>query len=194
MRHDIILSGPAFRIRPIGDADAEFVLSLRTNPGLNRFLHTTSSDVTQQVAWLADYYERPKDYYFVIERISSGKPEGVIAVYDIEPISCSGEWGRWILYPNSLAAVESVMLIYRCAFDVLNLDAVYCRTVAANETVVSFHDSCEIPERKLLPAYYEINGEKLDAVQHSLQRNCWPDIDQRLLRFATLTARRLDCA
>jgi RimJ/RimL family protein N-acetyltransferase len=192
MRHDICLSGPAFRIRPITDSDAEFVLKLRTNPALNRFLHETSSDVNEQLAWLSTYYERQGDYYFVIERNVSGTPEGVISLYNIEPRLRIGEWGRWILNPSSLAAVESAMLIYRCAFDILKLDTVYCQTIAANDSIVSFHDSCKIPERKLLPGYLECNGMKLDAIQHSLQGNCWADIDQRLFRLATLTARRLN--
>lgn len=191
MRHEISLDGPAFRIRPVCDSDAEFILRLRTNPILNRFLHSTSNIIDDQLGWLAAYYVRPDDYYFVIERRSSGRPEGVIAIYGIEKQEKCGEWGRWILLPHSLAAIESAMLIYRCAFEVLGLHFVYCRTVAANRSVVSFHDSCGICDRVLLPRYFDIGGERHDAIQHSIGLSQWPDMGMRLLKLATLTSRRL---
>lgn len=191
MRHDITLTGAAFRLRPIGGGDAAFVLQLRTDPTLNRFLHATSDSIADQLSWLSRYYERPDDYYFVVESIRSGNPEGVISVYDIERQSLQGEWGRWILRPGSLAAVESSWLIYRAAFERLGLESVYCRTVAENKPVVSFHDSCGISDRCVLPGHFEIAGRSVDAIQHRVARSSWPKLDQRLSTLAALTARRL---
>jgi RimJ/RimL family protein N-acetyltransferase len=191
MRHNLILAGPAFRLRPIGDADAHLHLELRCNPYLNRFLHATSSSVEDQLAWLADYYERPEDYYFVVERLETGAPEGVISVYDIDFEIGSGEWGRWILKPGSLAAVESAWLIYRYSFEQLKLAQVYCRTVADNQPVVSFHDSCGIPQRRLLPGHFDFGGNRVDAVEHLIDHWAWTQISPRLEKLAQLTARRL---
>jgi RimJ/RimL family protein N-acetyltransferase len=189
MRHELSLAGAAFGLRPVRDEDAAFIVGLRSDPELGRYLHPTSPNVADQLAWLARYYERPGDYYFVIERLATGAPEGLIGVYDIE--AGQAEWGRWLLKPGSLAAVESAALVYRCAFELLQLDAVYCRTVAANERVVSFHDSCGIAERRLLPGHFELHGERVDAVEHRLTRDAWPPVDARLTHLAQLTARRL---
>lgn len=190
MRHDLTLSGPAFRLRPIGDADAAWVLKLRGDVALNRYLHATSASLADQLAWFSRYYERPGDYYFVVER-HSASPEGVIAVYDVDSQAGCGEWGRWILAPGSLAAIESAWLIYRCAFELLGLQRVYCRTVADNTAVVSFHDSCGITYRRLLPAHVELNGRHVDAIEHSVDLDAWREIGPRLARLAQLTARRL---
>ena len=116
------MEGYAFRLRPITDNEAAFVVELRSNPELNRFLHAISNRIEDQLAWLARYYEREGDYYFVIERRMNGMPEGVIALYNIDLATSSGEWGRWILRPGSLAAVESAYLIYRIAFELLELN------------------------------------------------------------------------
>src|ERR1700733_7831815 len=124
MRHDLTVEGFAFRLRPIGDRDASLVLELRGDAKRNRFLHPIPPRLDDQLAWLARYYERPGDYYFVVERRDSGAAEGVISIYDIDPLGESGEWGRWILKPGSLAAVESAWLIYRCAFEQLGLQRV----------------------------------------------------------------------
>lgn len=189
MRHELSLQGAAFRLRPVRDEDAGFIVGLRSDPELGRWLNPTSPRVEDQLSWLARYYERPGDYYFVIERLSTGAAEGLIGLYDVE--GGEAEWGRWLLKPGSLAAVESAALVYRCAFELLKLEAVCCRTLAANARVVSFHDSCGIPERRLLPGHVELRGERVDAVEHRLTRAAWPAIDFRLTALAQLTARRL---
>ncbi|MBK9162182.1 MAG: GNAT family N-acetyltransferase [Nitrosomonadales bacterium] len=194
MRHDISIEGSIFRLRPIADADASLVVELRNNSELNRFLHASSDKVEDQLAWLAKYYQREGDYYFVIERCSDGAREGVIALYDIDPNKSAGEWGRWILKPGSLAAVESAFLIYRVAFDLLGLEGAYCRTVADNSKVVSFHDSCGISDRKLLPGHFELESGSHDAIEHRVDRSSWDGLRPRLENLVRLTAKRMSRA
>lgn len=190
MRHDLTLEGHAFRLRPITDADALLLVELRGNPELNYYLHASSNRVEDQLAWLARYYEREGDYYFVLERRASRMPEGVLSLYNIDPATHSGEWGRWILKPGSLGAVESAWLIYRAALELLGLDSVYCRTVANNEKVVSFHDSCGVTTCRILPHHFELGERKLDAVEHRVDRASWVKIAPRLERLALLTAQK----
>ena len=191
MRHDLTLAGPAFRLRPITDADAPLVLELRSDAKRNRYLHPISPRLDDQLAWFARYYERPGEYYFVVERRDSGAAEGVISLYDVDLKAGCGEWGRWILRPGSLAAVESAWLIYRSAFEQLGLKRVFCRTVADNVSVISFHDSCGITEKRLLPAHFNLAGKSADAVEHEVTRESWSAIYPRLQKLAELAARKL---
>ena len=191
MRHDLTLVGPGFRLRPIGDGDASLVLALRGNPELNRYLHSISQSLEDQLGWFASYYERPGDYYFVVERRDSGVAEGLISIYDIDFRGGCGEWGRWILKQDSLAGVESAWLIYRCAFEQLGLQRVLCRTVADNAPVVSFHDSCGIAKKRLLLGHFGLRGKQLDAVEHEVDLQSWSEIGPRLEKLSRVTARRL---
>lgn len=191
MRHNFIIEGFAYRLRPIGDKDAEFVVKLRSDPELNHFLHSTSANLGSQLVWLNQYYERFGDWYFVLERRSDKFAEGLISIYDFDAQQVSAEWGRWILRKESIAAVESAWLIYRCAFEQLCLREVYCRTVAENESVVSFHDSCGITERSLLPNHFDLNGRKLDAVEHRVNNTVWRTLAPRLENLSQRMARRL---
>lgn len=191
MLHDLQMDGPGFRLRPISNDDAGFVVGLRSNPDLNKFLHVSSGQVEDQLNWLASYFKRKGDFYFIIERRGSRTPEGTISLYDIDETHRTGEWGRWILKPGSLAAIESAYLIYSVAFELLGLDHVYCRTVADNRKVVSFHDSCGIRSRHLLPQHFEIDGKKLDAVEHTLNSADWPAVRQSLHKLSERTARRV---
>lgn len=191
MRHNIWLEGYAYRLRPINDDDAEFVIDLRSNPKLNRYLHASSNKLEDQLAWFTQYYNRSDDYYFLLERQDNGVREGMIAIYEIDAINKIGEWGRWVLKPSSLAAVESVWLIYWVAFEIIKLKSVYCRTVAENTKVVSFHDSCGIVECQLLPNYFDINGRRMDAIEHRVNSDTWTRIRPRLEKLAQLTARKV---
>jgi RimJ/RimL family protein N-acetyltransferase len=191
MRHDLILAGPAFRLRPITDADALLVLELRSDSKRNHYLHPIPPHLDEQLAWFARYYERTGDYYFVVERQDSGAAEGVISLYDVDPQGDYGEWGRWILRPGSLAAVESAWLIYRCAFEQLGLKRVFCRTVAENVLVISFHDSCGITAKRLLPGHFNLGGKPADAVEHEVTRETWSAINPRLQKLAEVAARKL---
>ncbi len=192
MRHDLFMEGYAFRLRPISDDDAAFVVGLRSDQELNRYLHASAHRVEDQLAWLARYYEAAESFYFVVERSANGMPEGTIGLYDVDRSAGTGEWGRWILRSGSLAAVESAYLIYRIAFERLGLSSVYCRTVAENEQVVSFHDSCGISARRVLPEYFELHGRTHDAVEHQLHLVEWPAVGGRLNQLSQLTARRVN--
>lgn len=191
MRHKIVMEGFAFRLRPISDEDAEFILQLRSDPELNTFLHSTPISLDYQLNWLARYYERSGDWYFILERRCDSKPEGLISLYDHNTQQRCAEWGRWILGRRSLAAVESAWLIYRCAFEQLNLRKVYCRTVADNKSVVSFHDSCGISDRILLSDHFNLNGRTLDAVEHRVDESAWKLMEPRLKILAQRIAFKL---
>jgi RimJ/RimL family protein N-acetyltransferase len=185
------VEGYGFRLRPVTDRDAGFVVELRNTPGLNQYLHAGATGVQEQLAWQARYYDRTDSYYFIVERLTSGSAEGVLGLYDVDRNTATGEWGSWILRPDSLAAVESVYLLYRIAFEQLGLQSLYCRTVAENRKVVSFHDSCGITSCRILPGHYELRGRKYDAVEHRLELATWSTVRTRLERLSQLTARRM---
>ena len=56
------------KARLVEEQDAAFILSLRTDPKLSRFLHPTENDEEKQRAYIRGYKEREKqgkDYYFI---------------------------------------------------------------------------------------------------------------------------------
>lgn len=193
MRHDLSAAGSAFGLRPITLADAGFVVQLRARGGRGAFMHSIAPDVAQQEAYLARYLERPDDYYFIIYRLATGEAEGTIGLYDIDWRDRSAQWGRWIVREGSLAALESAVLLYELAFDRLGLQMVYCRTVAANTAVLSFHRSFGLVMHELLPRHFRIGDHVYDAVEQRLTRELWNDIRAGVhattLRFAGRVAR-----
>jgi RimJ/RimL family protein N-acetyltransferase len=174
VRHDLRLDGRAFRLRPIDLGDAGFVVTLRTDPRAAGRLHPVSGSVADQVAWLAGYLLRPGDWYWIVERRFDDAPEGTVGLYDLDEAAGAAEWGRWILRPGSLAAAESALLLYRIAFEHLGLNEVYCRTVATNSAVVSFHDRSGLDRAGTVPGVFQLGEARVDAVKHRLRRESWP--------------------
>ncbi len=193
MKHNIYIKGHAFSLRPIELSDAQLIVKLRTTqPERSQFIHPIPTDVSLQESYLQRYFNLPNDYYFVVERIKSCQPEGLIGIYDLDKQSKSAEWGRWILAANSLAAIESCWLIYQVAFKYLQLQQVYCRTIAQNQSVVSFHDSCGLSRNQILPQYFKLGEEQYDAIEHILVESEWESVNQKLEARSQQVAGRLN--
>jgi RimJ/RimL family protein N-acetyltransferase len=193
VRHNHRLEGHAFAIRPVDLPDAPLLAELRSDPSRSRFLHANTNDPAVQERWLRAYFERPGDFYFAVERLRGGRVEGFVALYDVNDVEGSAEWGRWILRADSLAAAESACLVLRFAFDMLRLRGVVSRTVADNAQVVGFHDRAGIPRSRLLPQHAELGGRRYDSVEHALDRAASAGVLARLdeiaARVAALLAR-----
>lgn len=190
MDHELVMEGPGFRLRPVRLEDASFMVELRTNPELSHFISPTSRDVADQQRYLRDYLERPADYYFIVEHASQAEPHGTIALYDVDREAGTAEWGRWVLKKGSPAALESAFLIYRVAFEVLDLDVVYCRTIVENEHVVSFHRSFGLETVRTLPAYAHIGDRVHDSLEQRMTRELWEERRPRLEQLVARVARR----
>lgn len=72
------------QFRFVNEEDASFIINLRTNPKLARFIHDTDSDVRKQEEWIRKYKIRETegtDYYFVVS--CDYIPVGLIRIYNI---------------------------------------------------------------------------------------------------------------
>lgn len=180
MKHNLSAEGFLYRLRPVKLSDARFIIDTRLEDAeRNRFIHQISDDEDAQREWIERYFSREGDYYFVIENRLTKKGEGLIGFYDVQD-GCA-EWGRWVIKNDSLAAVESVDLLYQIAFEQVGLQELYCRTLKINEGVVSFHDSIGEKTRQILENHFEINGESFDAVEQYANRQIFYDEIKPLL-------------
>lgn len=194
MKHHYSLEGYGYRLRPIKLSDAAFVIRIRREDlERNRYIHPISEDVAEQKAWLERYFERVDDYYFIVENRVTGMPEGLIAFYNAE--NGRAEWGRWVIQKGSLAAVESVYLLYRIAFEQAGLKELYCRTLAVNTPVVSFHTSIGEKTREIIKNSAIIYGEAFDTVeqfagQEHFYREIAPLLEKQSQRIAHRNLKR----
>jgi RimJ/RimL family protein N-acetyltransferase len=173
MRHNLGIEGSAFRLRPVRLEDAGFIVELRSDPERGRYLHRGATDAPAQEQWLRTYFKTPGDFYFIVENRSTGAAEGTAGIYNLNASRRDAEWGRWIMRRGSLAALESACLIYRLAFENLDLACLYCRTIVENASALAFHDSFGVERVRRLPRYFQGDARPLDAVEGRLTRARW---------------------
>ena len=161
-----MVRGKTLILRNAEVADAEFILSLRSDSKKSRYLSQTSSEFSQQVAWLNNYTGKTDQAYFIIETKQS-VPLGAVRLYDAK--SNSFCWGSWILKdgaPQS-AAIESALMVYSYAIDHLGFQSAHFDVRMGNENVWRFHErfGAVRVDEKGIDYLYQIDLEKILAAR-----------------------------
>lgn len=110
-------------VRLADEKDSEFLLSLRTDEKLSRFLHATDNDLEKQRQWMCAYKKREMegtDYYFIYSIANS--PFGANRIYDIKDNVGTG--GSWICKPqmDPEYSVATLLIMRDIMFEILGLE------------------------------------------------------------------------
>ena len=188
MQHNIQAEGFGVRLRPVRMDDASFIVWLRNLDHAKGRLGDSAITEASQQAWLKSYFDRPGDYYFIIEtldRISVG----AYGIYDVR--GTSAESGRWVIRPDVPAAIPSAMLAFDTSFDTLRLSELRVRTVSSNRNVLSLNRKFGFRQTLIEPDAQIIGGESVDMVHFLLLASDWPNVRVRLLPPAHLAERQV---
>jgi RimJ/RimL family protein N-acetyltransferase len=168
--------------------DAEFIVWLRNLEHARGRVGDSALTVTGQEAWLKAYFDRPGDYYFIIETM--GKyPVGAYGIYDVK--GKSAESGRWVIRPEVPAALPSATLAFEAAFGSMGLTELRANTVSTNRTVLSLNKKFGFRERGVTPAAQIIAGQPVDMVHFLLFKEDWPKILEKLWPLARVAERQV---
>lgn len=132
------IEGIFTRLRYAKEEDSEFILSLRLDPTINKFLNKTDPDIKKQRQWIKSQQIREHDYYFIIMD-KKNIPKGTIGLYKISLKKKEGEFGRWISTGSAINSIESVILLHDFGFNTLGLRRIFSQTTRENRKVLSFH-------------------------------------------------------
>jgi hypothetical protein len=82
-------------VRFVEESDAKFIMELRINPDLSKYIHETTPDVELQRTWIRNYLKRQnngEDFYFMFEK-PKGTKLGICRIYDVKEDSFTiGSW------------------------------------------------------------------------------------------------------
>ena len=129
-------------LRTAKETDAEFILKLRIDPELNRYLSKVTGTLEDQTAFLKKYKEKEKqktEYYFIIEH--QNKPVGTVRLYNINYESGIFTWGSWIVEKGNPGevALSSAYMSYYFGFHYLNLEKALIDVRKDNIKVCEFY-------------------------------------------------------
>jgi RimJ/RimL family protein N-acetyltransferase len=187
VKHNIHIEGYAYSLRPVELEDAQFIVEVRT-PEHSQFMHWIDRSVEAQRKWLERYFERPNEYYFVVQRKNDGNREGLTGLLDFDERHRSAQWGRVVLRPGSLAAAEMALLILRLCFDIFRLSEVWGVTLAENTQMISYVESCGFEPRELITVH--VDGKARDGAKHVLTADRWREFEEKVSQVALRIAQR----
>lgn len=112
--NDYSIDKYGLHVRLVNEDDAEFIVKLRTDERVGKFIHATSPDVEKQKEWIRAYKKREAEgleYYFVF--LKDNMPIAVNRLYHMETPKRFTS-GSWIVVPGcSTEDVVATSLIPR---------------------------------------------------------------------------------
>lgn len=113
---DFEINSFGLTVRLVDEGDVDYILSLRTNKYLTRFIHQTDDDRAAQIEWIRKYKQREaegREYYFIY--LLDGQPVGLNRIYNI--FEYYGTIGSWICNPDN--ETETSLKTYILMFDMM---------------------------------------------------------------------------
>ncbi len=122
--------------------DAEFILSLRKNEKLSRFISPTSNKILDQINWIRDYKKRElkgEEYYIICLSGNQKIKLGLNRLYNFK--GNEFEIGSWLFSPDkkSESAVLGDLFSRTMAFEFLNFDLCKFEVRKNNKSVLRYH-------------------------------------------------------
>lgn len=127
-------------VRLVCEDDVDYILSLRTNKHLARFIHQTDGDRDKQIEWIQNYKGREREgreYYFIY--FFKGEPVGLNRIYNI--YDYYGTIGSWICNPSNETEVSlaTYILMFDLMFDYIKLNITIFDVRKVNRHVWKLH-------------------------------------------------------
>lgn len=128
------------KARFVDTSDVDFVLSLRSDKDLSKFIHQTENDRDKQILWLKGYKEREragKEYYFIFSK--DGIDYGLERIYNVTEDSFTH--GSFLFKPESPIGMSSLcdIITREIGFDVLNIPKNLFDVRKGNKNVLYYH-------------------------------------------------------
>ena len=133
-------------LKEVNINDVDYILKLRTDKSLSKYLNHTANDRRKQIRWLREYFIRRKkkdEFYFIfqIKNKSYYKNLGFSRIIKIK--NDTFHFGGWILQKNNKPwiALECCLAIYEYAFNYLNYKKCLLWINLKNLDVIKYHKS-----------------------------------------------------
>ena len=133
-------------LKEVNIKDVNFILKLRTDKVLSKYLNYTENNKKKQLQWLKEYFRRRKkkdEFYFIFQTKDrlTFKNLGFARIIKIN--NNTFHFGGWILKKNtkSWIALECCLSIYEYAFNYLNYKKCHLWINLKNLNVIKFHKS-----------------------------------------------------
>ena len=128
------------KVRLATEADTDYIMSLRTDKELTKFIHQTDDNVEKHLAWFKKYKQREaeaRDYYFIY--FKDDKPIGLNRIYNV--FEYYGTIGSWLCSPDNEVEVSIAthLFLHDIIFEEMGLDFTVFDVRKGNKHVWKLH-------------------------------------------------------
>ena len=128
------------KVRFVQETDADFIIKLRTDKLLSRYIHSTDSSVETQKEWIRKYKERESqglEYYFIF--YYGETPIGLERIYNMTPDTFTH--GSLVFSPISPigSSVKADIITREVGFSILNKEINLFDVSKGNNDVIAYH-------------------------------------------------------
>lgn len=161
-------------VRLVNENDASFILDLRTDSKLGRYISETSLSLERQTKWLLDYKLRElngDEYYFIY----SYKEEvvGVNRIYNINFKNKEAVGGSFVFKKGCLIELPILATLIQLdtAFNLLGIDRMLGDIRKDNKKVIKFHKLLKVNfmSEDDLNLYYEYGRNEFNEAKVKLE-------------------------
>lgn len=137
---DFSMERYGLKVRLATEDDTDYIMSLRTDKELSKFIHKTDNDVNKHLDWFRRYKQREsegRDYYFIY--FKDDRPVGLNRIYNI--YDYYGTIGSWLCSPSNEVEVSmsTHLLIHDIIFEKIGLDLTIFDVRKGNKHVWKLH-------------------------------------------------------
>lgn len=135
---DYKLEGKYVNLRSVTEDDAEFILEIRNNPQISKYLPPLNVTIEQQRQWITKQRADKDSYYFILETPDLA-PIGTLSIYDI--VDDHGEGGRSCSIGEPFANIEASVLLNDFIFNNLGLSYTTIWVYNGNKSVLALNEA-----------------------------------------------------
>ena len=131
-------------LKEVNLKDANYILKLRTDKLLSKYINPTPKNIKKQYEWLKKYLHRrknKKEYYFIFQIKKKTLYENLGFARIVKIKNDTFHFGGWILQRNTKPwiALECCLSIYEYAFNYLNYKKCLLWINLNNIDVIKYH-------------------------------------------------------
>ena len=164
--------GKDISLKPVREEDAAFILDLRTDKELGKYLSATEYDLEKQIGWIRSYIQKEKqkdEFYFIIQENSSLNRIGTIRLYNIDKELRSFTFGSFIINKAltniKSAAPKAMNLVLNFAFEELGLEDCFFDCRIGNHKANQFYErfGAKVIKKDEIDIYYHYSKNEFKS-------------------------------
>ena len=136
---DFSLNRYGLDVRLVEEDDAEFILNIRLDPELGKYMRNVSNKINRQIKWIREYKKRELqgiEYYFIYSR--NGLPLGVNRMTNIQ----NDSWmGASLIFKKDSGAgtpILATLIQYHIGFEILDKSVHFGDILKGNKKSIKF--------------------------------------------------------